>query len=322
MTFSSAGVGRLLAKTFNKAINGRPIQFPCVSPRGRTLLLAADFGGQHKGPHFETYAFLILDLDRNTQWLEGQRHFRSHVLPNRRRMSFKAMNDSQRRDALVSFLDLAHDIEGWLVLFAISKNGISLFSDRDEDPEANALLSGWKPAVQERLMRILHLSAFLVSGLSVPGQNLLWFIDEDDVAANVDQLTQLTALFAQVASHYLPHSLGHIRCGTARSDDGSLSLEDLVAISDLSAGAFCEIATDLVRADRFPRQGVFTPVPAGQSWKNRVMATWLAGDGGELLRLPCIIDLSPSTMRASIIKMQTTFGPLLLPRDPFVYKRG
>ena len=53
-----------------------------------------------KGPTLQTYAFLILDLDRNAPWLAGQARFRCVVLPHRRRMAFKAMNDAFRRRAL------------------------------------------------------------------------------------------------------------------------------------------------------------------------------------------------------------------------------
>src|SRR5262245_34563537 len=94
--FSRAGIGNLLADTFDRAASLRPRDFPNVEPRGQCLLMVSDFGGQHKGQCFDTYAFTILDLDRNDHWLRGQRVFRRIMLPNARKMSFKAMNDKQR----------------------------------------------------------------------------------------------------------------------------------------------------------------------------------------------------------------------------------
>jgi hypothetical protein len=64
------------------------------------------------------------------------------------------------------------------------------------EPVIEQTLAGWKRGVQERLLRVLHLSGFLLSGLSTPGQNVLWVIDEDEIAANVDQLTRLTKLLS------------------------------------------------------------------------------------------------------------------------------
>ena len=96
-------------------------------------------------------------------------------------------------------------------------------------------------------MRVLHLSAFLLSGLSVPGQDVLWIIDEDDIAANVTMLTDLTELFVGLCSSYSSHPLGHIRCGTtATAGDAGLALEDLAAIVDLTTGALGEVCNGTI----------------------------------------------------------------------------
>jgi hypothetical protein len=236
--------------------------------------MAADFGGQHKGQYFDTYAFLVFDLDQISGWLDGQRLFRRKVMPKARRMCFKGMNDKYRRQALVPFLTLADRIDGWLVLFAVSKAGGSLFGHFAETPDGDDLVAGWKPAVRERLLRILHLSAFLLSGLSSHGQNVLWVIDEDEVAANVNQLTQLTNVFSRISSNSLAHGLGHLRCGTTRSDDGTLALEDLVAICDLAAGAFCEVTTSMFSRGLFPKNNVITALRVACRGRAR---SWLLG---------------------------------------------
>lgn len=181
-TFSPEGVGAFLGDSLNADLLANRSEFPFLT-RGRTLLLVADFGGHHEKQHFDTYTFLILDLAKNQDWLAQQRQFRDAILPNRRRMSFKALNDGMRRQALVPFMQAAAGIEGYLAQFAISKAGGSFFTGPAEDEVGAELLKRWKPNVQERLLRVLHLSAFLLSGLSSPGQDVLWIIDEDDIAA-------------------------------------------------------------------------------------------------------------------------------------------
>ena len=143
LSFSTAGVGGLLANTFNSAVSNVPDAFPNFAPRGKTLLIAGDFA-THRGQRFETYAFVVYDLDCNETWLDAQRHFRRHVLRGPRRMAFKAMNDRYRRAALVPLLDLADLIHGWLIVFAISKAGGSCFA-QPEGPEADRILTNWKP---------------------------------------------------------------------------------------------------------------------------------------------------------------------------------
>ncbi|WP_234835353.1 hypothetical protein [Sinorhizobium meliloti] len=174
-TFSPDGVGAFLADSLNADLLANRSDFPFLT-RGRTLLLVADFGGHHQKQHFDTYTFLILDLAKNQHWLAQQRRFRDAILPNRRRMSFKALNDGMRRQALVQFMQAAASIEGFLAQFAISKAGGSLFTGPAEDEVGAELLQRWKPNVQERLLRVLHLSAFLLSGLSSPGQDVVWIV--------------------------------------------------------------------------------------------------------------------------------------------------
>jgi len=299
-SFCTEGIGRILAPSLGADLLTDQSQFP-FRTRGKTLLLVADFGGHHQKQHFDTYTFLILDLAKNTQWMAGQHHFRKDILPNRRRMSFKALNDGMRRRALVPFLRGAADIEGFLIQFAISKMGGSLFTGASEDEIGSELLERWKTNVQERLLRVLHLSAFLLSGLSVPGQDLLWIIDEDDIAANVPQLTDLTHLFARVLSSYCSHTLGHIRCSTTGiADDGSLVLEDLAAIADLTTGALGELCTGFIAEDLFPRKGLVTPLPSNLTSKTKLIASWMAAPDFSIRRHTTILELRPGSTRARI----------------------
>lgn len=289
--FSRAGVGAFLGEGFDAEASSRAHRFPRGAARGQQLAILADFGGQHRGQAYETYSFLICDRDRLRRWLSDQRVFRQHVLPSRRRMAFKSMNDHHRRRALIPFLSLSDTIDGWLVTFMVSVRGGSMFNPSMANDEAAALMSSWRPAVREKLTRVLHFTAFLLSGLSLPEQDVLWVIDQDDIAANDSQLTQLTKLLAKLAGHYLSHDLRHLRCATTRSDDGSLVLEDLASICDLAAGGLCELATSMAIDDRLPVGRIAHALPKGLSWKSQWIATWLAVKGGSLHRHTWMIDL-------------------------------
>jgi hypothetical protein len=307
---------------FDRVVDGKNHSFPNQERRGRTLMMVADFSGQHRAQMFDTYAFLVFDLEENSRWFYGQRLFREFILPVRR-MSFKTMNDGSRRRALVPFLRLSETIEGWLVLFAVSKTGGSLFDQADIDPD-NRLLDAWKPSVQERLLRILHLSSFLLSGLASPHQDVVWVIDEDEVAANAKQLTQLTTVFERISSNSLSHDLGHLRCATTRSDDGTIALEDLAAISDFGAGALSEIGTALIAERRFPVGSIATLLPNSLSWKSRIMATWLGSETGSLRRLTYVVQLDERTprIRATALQWSAFPGQVVLPHPPLTRRRS
>lgn len=317
MAFSRHGVGFTLADSFDRALLEAPQAFPACE-RGRTVLIAIDLGGSHSRQLFETYSFLVVDLDTNQEWFAMQRAFRSELMASMRRMSFKALNDKVRRRSVTPFLQMGNSLTGWLVTFGISKNRESVFDKADSiAPELESILENWKPAVRERLMRVLHLSAFLMSGLCLHRQNVLWVIDQDEIASNVDQLTHLTHLLAQVYSSMSEMPLGHLRCATAKSDDGTRSIEDLLAYSDLAAGTVCEIATAMAGTHHWLQRTIVTPVPPLLSWKARHICSWLAYDQSPLRRFTCLIDLKKNGpgMKVQMIRWHAMPGNLLMPTD-------
>ena len=283
LPFSREGIGGLYSSTFERAFGSNKDRFPYVG-RGKTLLMVADFSGQNRGQQFETYSLLFLDPDRNSDWFAQQRLFRLSTNIGRRRIAFKALNDEKRKQALVPFLRMANHIHGCLVTFAISRNSETLFERNEKGGESEKFLSIWKPKVREHVLRIAHLSAYFAAAFSRQGQDLLWFIDEDAAAANDAQLTQLTNVFSRILAHHLSHDLRHIRCGTSRSDNGSLDLEDLLAIPDLVAGATAEISTGFANQDCFPRRGLQLPLPRHLSSKTLLIASWIAESNSSLRR--------------------------------------
>jgi hypothetical protein len=307
--FSRKGLGVALGGVFD----GRLIRKPCLLTevtRGRQLLILCDIGGSQKEQPFETFGFLVLDLDHNSVWLDGQARFRREVLVQRRRMAFKTLNDGVRRRALVPFLTLAEELNGVLVTFAVHKIERPIIGDGGATREE--LTSLWKPAVIDRLMWVIYLGAFLVSGFSAPGQDVIFMIDEDDVAANVPQLTKLTDLFGRAVSNQEGPMMGHLRCGTTNSDDGSLALEDLAALPDLAAGATAEFIAALALKGAGPLSPLIQMLPPGVSWKTRTIMPWALTSGWRLERFVCLIDGVPGSAkwRATIPEWFTVPGAI------------
>ena len=257
------------------------------------MLVTCDIGGSQKFQRYETFSFLVLDLDRNGPWLATQAAYRAQFFTHHRRMSFKALNDGLRRRALPSFLRLASLVDGMLVTFAVDKLKRPQIGFDDEVQEE--LSAFWKSAVVDRLMWVIYLSVFLISGLSATGQDVMFIVDEDEVAANVPQLTKLTELFGRACSNQGGPMMGHLRCGTAKSDDGSLALEDLLAIPDLAAGAVSEFTDVVRRQGAGPLSGLIQRLPPVLTWKTRFIMPWLNARDQSLTRLTCIIDGLPGS---------------------------
>ena len=172
------------------------------------------------------------------------------------------------------------------------KYTIALFKP-DETPrseEKSFPIDDWAPNVREHLLTIVHFVSFLVSGFSAPGQDLMWITDEDVIAPSDYRLKSLTKLFGDICSHYLSHDLGHMRCGTTRSDTGKRDLEDICAIPDLVAGAASEALTKIDAENLMPSGKIIMPISGKISWKTKLIVGWYAKYDSRLLRGTYVIE--------------------------------
>lgn len=148
----------------------------------------------------------------------------------------------------------------------------------------------WRSGAFEKLLRIVHFASLLVAGLSAPGQDLLWFTDEDAIAPNDSRLYDLVEAFKRICSHYLQHDLRHIRIGTSRSDTGKRDIEDLLSIPDLSAGAIGDAMTCYRKDGDVLKHGLMLPPPGSLPPKAYQVLNWFSDNSQPLRRLVYTID--------------------------------
>lgn len=276
------------------------------------LLLASDYGGQHTGARGEVYAYLLIDGTDLDTWWHARAHLRSAHGLGQRRMAFKALGDRTRQQVLSAFLAAADQLNGLLFVVRVSKRVGPLFNEDSEvDPRLAEELASWSPKTVERLLRICHFGALLLAGLSQPGQDVLWVTDQDDIAANVGRHRTMTDAFGTIASHYLEHSLGHLRVATTASDTGQRDLEDLIGLTDLAAGATGQ-ALDAYDDVEWPISGLVVPAPVLPGKTRRLMA-WLADDRPRLKRF--IVSIEPGQNPEKIRFRQFKFVALNVPRE-------
>jgi hypothetical protein len=254
---------------------------------GPTLIVTSDYGGDYRASHYESLSFLVADLAFCWLWDEFREKVRREILGDSRSMSYKKlMSDKRRAKALVPFLRAANTIPGLSVTFLINKEITSLFSE--PIPENSSIsqvgeLGKWKEQAFGKLSRIGHLGAMLIACMSAPGQDVLWITDQDEIAPNVGKLTEATRIIGHYLNHYLSHNIGHFRFGTTQSDSGSMEIEDLAALPDLTAGAMSEIMPRAFENQGIPPEQMFVPLPKGVSKKAQAILGWIA-DGLHPLR--------------------------------------
>lgn len=203
-----------------------------------TLFLFADYS-RGRG-RYKTYSFLLMPQSGVDAFDTERKRLREDFGLGNRRMSFKGLNDGIKLKALPAFLSLAGSVEGLILTFAVSSSIPYMFADQFLEvwPE----LAAFKKPVLEDMLRIAHFGSQAILIAFSSRQNIFWFTDEDSIVANEAHQQQFGKLSEAIIRKTLPdEEIGEIAFGLTSIDGGGLEIEDLVAIPDLVAGAFCEM---------------------------------------------------------------------------------
>jgi hypothetical protein len=262
-----------------------PSLIPDLS-RDETLFLFADYS-RGRG-HYKTYSFLAVGQSEIASFGANRKALREEFGMGDRRMSFKGLNDRVKLRALPAFLSLAGDLEGFVLTFAVSSSIPYMFAEQFLEvwPE----LGTFKKPVLEDMLRIAHFGAQAVLIGFSSRQNIFWFTDEDNIVANEAHQQQFGKLAESIIRRVLPdEEIGRIAFGRSGIDDGSLQLEDLVAIPDLVAGAVCETCDALSEKGQCitPRIALKN---SGVSRKADLICKWIGQTSGPLKQFGVTFD--------------------------------
>jgi hypothetical protein len=259
---------------------------------GPTLGVVSDYGGEHQESLYRSLSFLLFDLQFLWYWQELRAEIRARIIKDSRRLAFKSITEKIRSRALVPFLRAANALPGLLATFLIDKRIATLFQKEAEDA-AILPIHTWKPGSLEKLLRIGHMGSLMISGMIAANQNILWISDEDEIAANITKHREATRYFAHCLGYYLKQNYGHFRLGTAKSDNGSMEVEDLLAIPDLAAGALAEVASITRKEGGFDKKGIVTRASSKMSLKANAILAWHSERHHPLRRLTLLIEHVP-----------------------------
>jgi hypothetical protein len=258
----------------------------------KELIVACDFAGAHKAAKFEAFAFLLGAVGGSARWMKERAVVRDRLLPDGRRMAYKALNDKIRRKALSPFLAASNAFPGNLFIVMIRRNIQTLFDDpgsRTLFPELIVAEYGWKRKSFHRLLLIASLGALFVSGLSSPEQDILWVTDQDEIAPNPEKHDVAGHVFDHCISRYAPANHGMLTFVTTEVKFDNNRVEDLVAVVDLAAGSL----VDAFAEDGLVSSGsIWVPLSSRLSHKARTLLDWFADDSQNLRRFVIVLDHS------------------------------
>lgn len=239
--------------------------------REEALFIFSDYS--HNRGQYRTYSFLVLGRSQADFFNLARKELRASLGVRDRRISFKGLNDRVKMRALPGFLSIAGILQGFVLTFAVSSSIPYMFAQEFLQfwPE----LGVFKKAVLEEMLRIAHFGAQAILIGFNSGQNIYCFTDEDSIVSNEMHQRQFGKLSEAIIRKTLHgEEIGKIAFGLSNIDDGSLELEDYLAIPDLVAGAICE-TLDTLREGGY----VITPRIAferpGVSGKADLICDWI-----------------------------------------------
>jgi len=303
------GFMNIFANAVRRISHANPQRLPNLRDTER-LLLFSDYSGEHPEAKYIAYSFLLI-RDKDLEcWESARRSLRRQYLRDGRRMSYKGLGDQQRNQALLPFLRLADKLHGLLFTVLVDRRIKSFFVHEGRlDSTSVEGFENWSSMSLEKFIRIIHLASLFIAGLSREGQDVLWFTDDDDIAANETRLHKLVDSFAKISSHYLTHHLRHLRIGTSRSDTGNRSIEDLLALPDLAAGAASTAIGPMRDLPGFPCSRLVMPPRPATPEKAKFIMGWLSESESFLKRLLFVIDEEKESRRLRLSTLQLTSAP-------------
>lgn len=202
-----------------------------------TISIFADYS-RNRGT-YKTYSFLVLGESEANFFNAARKKLRANLKMGNRRMSFKGMNDRVKMRALPEFLSIAGLLPGFVLTFAVSSSIPYMLAEGFLKvwPE----LERFKRPVLEEMLRIAHFGAQAILIGFKSRQSIHWFTDDDSIVSNEAHQQQFGKIAEAIVRRTLVgEEVGKIAFGISSIDDGSLELEDYLAIPDLVAGAICE----------------------------------------------------------------------------------
>jgi hypothetical protein len=264
----------------------------CSCFESDSLVIASDFGGEHRQATHLIYCFLVVAGGAHL-WRKRMRSTRTALLRDNRRMSYKRLNDALRRNALVEYLKAAANLEACLVAVAIDKQKLWLTTNPETDEplrEAFGIKQQWSDAGLERMMRKVHLVSLILSVWARQHCNITWITDDDEFVANEERHDDALAAVGRMATLYTPMRSGVFRLNRTSQDGTATEFEDWCSIPDLACGMLSETMSALASDGPWPLDAR-RELPADLSWKADVVADWFWDDRMPLRKTLISVDM-------------------------------
>jgi hypothetical protein len=151
----------------------------------------------------------------------------------------------QVQRSLPGYLTALNVVPGFLFTLAVDKRLTSLFGPRGKETReliARALIEAGigerKPAVNEKLLRVVHVAAFLTGLLAHNVQKIFWMTDNDAISPTREMHEKTLVLFQRILGIYARKDFAFPLIGGALPfEERNLETLDLLSTTDIVAGS-------------------------------------------------------------------------------------
>lgn len=204
----------------------------------------SDYAGESVG-NYHTYSILICAWDALGALRVQMEEIRQRHRLGNKEIAFKDFGMGQVRRALPDFLHAANSMLGFLCTLVISKKLPSVFGmpTRATQEELTKILGDaglgeWKPEVAEKLLRVVHLTAFLTALLAHDGQQLFWMTDNDAICPNQEAHERALTLFQRTLDIYgRPNVKFPLLGGALPFKERAIEFMDSLSVTDVAASS-------------------------------------------------------------------------------------
>lgn len=238
-----------LAHAIQEAIRDRHGRGKLLLPdlrahRNQSVGVFSDFGGEDKSAKYATYSTLVCGWNLCGPFHERMKAIREKHGLKEKEIAFKDFGMGPLLRSLPDYLDALDLVPGFLFTLAVDRRLTSLFGPPGKETEEqiahilkSAGLGDRKPAVNEKLLRVAHLTAFLTGLLAHNGQRIFWMTDSDAISANRDMHEKTVTLYQRLLEIYARGRIFPVLRGALPFKPRSLQMLDLLSATDIVAGA-------------------------------------------------------------------------------------
>lgn len=221
----------------------RDLVRPTPSP---AMFIFSDYGGDARELRVHTYSFVMCGVPADTEFARRVSQARDAHPVFKGEMAYKKVRAKGWQAAMEAFCGATRQLPAQAVTIAIDKHRdleelyVPHSDVNQRDPEWHQTCSVFKPKVRSQVLRITHLAAMLASAFSLPGQNVFWITDNDNIVADDRLGRAATSLYLRNLHRYSPHELGMVEVSPASRFCELPIVAEILSVADLCAGATAE----------------------------------------------------------------------------------